>query len=95
VSVIHKLTGYDKVSEKLAAQIDVPISQLGQAKQVAGVGQEDPEAALSYPLTSEQAKRIGQTIGQFVDTDRYLWFLEPFADWGDIKREREKLGLRT
>ena len=91
MSVIHRLTGYDKVSENLAAQFDVPISQLELAKSVAGVSSDDPEAALSYPLTPEQAKRIAQAIGQLVDADRHLWFLEPFADWEDIRSEREKL----
>ena len=94
VTTVHRLTGYDKVPEKLVAQFDIPETQFGLAKSVTEVGSDDPEAALSYPLKPEQAKRIAQAIGQSVDADRLLWFLEPFADWENIRSEQEKLRLR-
>jgi hypothetical protein len=94
MTVVHWITGYDKESEQLATQLEIPKSQMRFAKSVANVSSDDPEAALSYPLTPEQAKRIAGAINKPIDTDRYLWFLEPFADWDAIKSESERSGLR-
>jgi hypothetical protein len=64
----------------MKARSDIPSDQLAEAKRIAGVGSEDPDAAWSYPLSTAQARAIAQLIGTEIDLSRLEFFLEPFAD---------------
>lgn len=88
--VIHRIVGYDKATDELAAQLDLPAAKLALAKQIASVPPSDPDAAGSYPLSEAEAERLGREIGSVLDLRRYAWFLEPFADWND-PRDRPQL----
>jgi hypothetical protein len=85
MTTAHRLTGYDKETERLVFEFDIPPSQLERAKELANVGRDDPDAVGSYPLDSSQAGRVAGLVNQVVDVDRYSWFLEPFADDGAIE----------
>lgn len=80
MTVVHRLTGYDKQTEWLAIEHDVPASKLEHAKELAGVRPEDTDATGSYPLSISQARSIGRLVNQMINVDRYSWFLEPFDE---------------
>jgi hypothetical protein len=77
---IHRLTGYDRTTELLSTEHQVPIEHLARVKKIAGVGSDDPDAIGSYPLDREQAERISHLLGAEVDLDSCDFFLEPFAE---------------
>lgn len=76
--VFHALVGYDKASGSVVAEYDVPASKFAHAKQVARVGEDDPEAVLCYMLTPEQAADIAGAIGVQADTRALNFYLEGF-----------------
>ena len=76
---IHRLTGYDRTTELLSVEHEVPTEHLARVKKLAGVGPDDPDAIGSYPLDREQAERIAHLLGAKIDLDSCDFFHEPFA----------------
>jgi hypothetical protein len=80
MKVVHRLVGYDRHTDRVKASCDIPPDVLAEAKRIAGVSPDDPDAAWSYPLSTNQARAIAQLIRVEIDRDRLEFFLEPFAD---------------
>jgi hypothetical protein len=78
VRAVHRLTGYDRTTELLSAEHEIPAEHLARAKKIAGVGSDDPDAIGSYPL--DQAERLAHLLGMKIDLDSCDFFLEPFAE---------------
>jgi len=77
---VHRLVGYDRRSDRMRARCDIPSDLFAEAKRIAGVAPDDPDAAWSYPLSAAQAQAIAQLIGTGIDPDSLEFFLEPFAE---------------
>jgi hypothetical protein len=75
----HRLTGYNRITELLSAEYEVPTENLSRVKEIARVGSDDPDAIGSYPLDREQAERIAHLLGTKIDLNSCNFFLEPFA----------------
>jgi hypothetical protein len=80
MQVVHRLVGYDRQSDRMKMRFDIPEERLPDAKKLAQVPDDDPEAAWSYPLTKAQARRLATLIGAKIDANRVEFFLEAFAD---------------
>ena len=61
--VIHRLVAYDRQSERMKMRFDIPEERLPDAKKLAQVPDDDPEASWSYPLTKAQASWLATLIG--------------------------------
>jgi hypothetical protein len=83
--VVHRLTGYDRSSDELVFECDIPRREMARVKAIARVVAEDPDAAGSYPLEPAQAREIASMLGRSIDTDNLVFFLEPF-NMGQPKR---------
>jgi hypothetical protein len=80
MSLVHRLVGYDRRTDRMKTRCDIPPDRLADAKRIAGIAPDDPDAAWSYPLSSAQARAMAQLIGTEIDPDHFEFFLEPFAD---------------
>ena len=78
--IIHTLVGYDRATERLAAEFDVPEAVLDRAKRLAGVTANDPDATMCYPLDASCARDLAGILGVGVDTERRDYFLESAED---------------
>jgi hypothetical protein len=77
--IVHRLIGYDRETEELAWQHDIPEAKLSVVKKIAKVDTDDAEAIGSYELTASQAREIAGIIQQPINTRKYIFYLEPFA----------------
>jgi hypothetical protein len=77
---VHRLTGYDRTTELLSAEHEIPAEHLARAKKIAGVGSDDPDAIGSCRLDRGQAERLAHLLGMKIDLDSCDFFLEPFAE---------------
>jgi hypothetical protein len=68
-SVEHGIMAYDRVTDDLLAELDIPLFLDTLALKIARVPAEDTHGALSYPLDAKQ-----------VDTFRFLLGLQPGLD---------------
>ena len=80
MSVVHKITGYDRSTELMTFAHDIPSTLLVTAREIARVPSTDREAVGSYPLEPEQVQTIALRIGARVNVEAYDWFLEPFSE---------------
>jgi hypothetical protein len=78
--VRHRLVGYDRGTDRMKMHFDIPDGLLPDAKKIAQVGKDDPEAAWSYPLSNVQARSMANLIGAELDPAAAEFFLEAFAD---------------
>jgi hypothetical protein len=83
-AVTHSLVGYDRISERVSEEFDVPDAILPRAKELAGVPVDDPDAIRCYPLDASGARGLAGLIKVRIDTERRDYFLEgatyEFAD---------------
>ncbi len=73
-----QLTGYDKNTESVQVEYDLPDREASFVKQVAGVSSEDPDVLGSYPLTEQQVIQIAGVAGQPLNPRLYNYFLEAY-----------------
>jgi len=74
----HSLVGYDRRTERVVEEYDVPDSVLPRAKKLARVPADDPEAIMCYPLDPSKAHDLAHILNARIDTDRRDYFLEGF-----------------
>ena len=76
MNVLHKVTGYDKRTERLSVEHLVPEGQSEIVRNLAHLTPED-DGIGCYPLDPAAAVSIGMQIDWPLDIARYDWFLEP------------------
>jgi hypothetical protein len=76
--VVHRLVGYDRQTDRMKAQFDIPDQLLREAKKIGKVPDDDPDAAWSYPLTEASARRLASLIG-VVGPEDVEFYLEAFG----------------
>ncbi len=84
MTIVHRLIGYDNITELLVIEHDIPASKLKHAKELVRIPHEDIDAIGSYQLDGSQARDIAMPVFKRINVDRYLWFLEPF-DESDVE----------
>jgi hypothetical protein len=78
--VTHCLIGYDRQTDRMKFRFDIPEPLMHDARIIAQVPQDDPDAAWSYPLSNAQTRNLADLIGAAVDPDEAYFYLEAFAD---------------
>ena len=79
MNIVHRVTGYDKRTEMLSYQFDVPQERLSEVRDLARVAPDDDVALGSYPLDNSVARTIAGKLNLPMIIERCDWFLEPFA----------------
>jgi len=75
MSIVHRVTGYDKRTERLAYEFKVPEYYVPEMRTMAQVAPEDTEAAGAYPLDSDTAHFLAGQFNFAMAVDRCDWFL--------------------
>ncbi len=79
MTIAHRLTGYDKVKDRLVFTHEIPRQNLPLAIDIAGVPQSDRDAVGVYPLNKEQSLKIAKLIEKDINTEIYDWCFEPVS----------------
>ena len=77
--ITHSLVGYDRLTERVAEEFDVPDALLPTAKELARVPADDPDAVMCYRLDPPGARDLADILKARIDTARRDYFLEGFA----------------
>ncbi|MGH7039515.1 MAG: DUF7683 domain-containing protein [Stellaceae bacterium] len=77
--ITHSLVGYDRLSERVAEEFDVPDAVLPRAVELARVPADDPDAIRCYPLDARRAHDLAGILKVSIDTGRCDYFMEGFA----------------
>ncbi|MCJ2122599.1 hypothetical protein [Methylobacterium sp. J-077] len=71
------MPGYDKGTERLTIEHDVPDALFAEVRSLAQVPDTDQLALGSYPLSLSAVRRIAFQIAAPLNVDAYDWYLEP------------------
>ena len=77
MTIGHIVAGYDKATERLTIEHDVPASLIEEVRSLAEVPDTDREAVGSYPLSLAAIRALASKIQAPLNVDAYDWFLEP------------------
>jgi hypothetical protein len=77
VGVAHRIVAYDRNTDRVVFEQNVPQFLDSLAQKVAGVEDDDPTAAFSYVLCGTQITAFSFLLGLKVERDRLEYFLEP------------------
>ena len=75
----HSLVGYDRLTERVAEEFDVPDAVLPRVRKLANVPDDDLDAIMCYPLDAAVAHALADILDARIDTERRDYFLEGFA----------------
>ena len=87
----HRLRGYDKRTDELAFECDIPPNLVTHLKRVVSAYPDDPDLAGLYALNEEQAQRIALALERPLDLKRLTFVLDASADWEDIQALKRRL----
>jgi hypothetical protein len=77
--ITHRLVGYDRKTERVVDEYDVPDDVLPKAKIIAHVPADDPDVAQCYPLAENEARDLAGFIQAQIAPFERDYFLEGFA----------------
>jgi len=79
MNVLHRVTGFNKRSEMIEREFNVPAELVPSAREIAQAPANWQEAPGAFELSIGAAQAISAMLRVPMDTDRFDWFLEPVA----------------
>ncbi|HUN39247.1 MAG TPA: hypothetical protein VMU81_03040 [Acetobacteraceae bacterium] len=79
-STRHRIVAYDRSTDRVAFEADVPALLAPVVFGIAGVAREDPTGAFSYSLDTQQVSAFASLLHFKATTDRLEYFLEPVGE---------------
>ena len=73
---MYHLCGYDKATERLAAEYPIPARFLPTVRAVIEPVPDDRDLVLPYVLTARAVLRLAEVLGRTIDPDRYHYYFE-------------------
>lgn len=79
MAVVHRVTGFDKSTEALGCELDVPEGLVLAARRIAEAPDLWQDAGGAFPLNEQAVQAVGAMLKTPLNVDRYDWFLEPVS----------------
>lgn len=79
MTVVHRVSGFDKGTEQLEREFDVPADFVLAARRIADAPDDWQAAPGAFPLEGQAVWAISAMLKTPLNVDRYDWFLEPIA----------------
>ena len=79
MALMHRVVGYDRLTDEARQLLDIPGPLMGPVKRIVAVPNDDPDAVWSYELSAAQAQEIARLIGGELEPTADF-FLQAFAD---------------
>ncbi len=79
MAIAYCLSGYNKMTDRLETEVDVPATQLVTVLQSLQMTATDIEDCDSLSLDSGEACLVAQYFNETIDQSACDWFLETFA----------------
>jgi hypothetical protein len=80
VTVKYHLCAYDRCTEFLAVDFDIPEALLPAVRQLMPEASDDPDFIDPHEITSEQTARLARILGLTIDPDQYYYSVESDED---------------
>ncbi len=80
MTVKYHLCGYDRSTEFLAVEFDIPEALLPMVRQLPPEAEDGPDFVDPHEITSDQTARLARTLDLTIDPDQYYWSVESDED---------------
>lgn len=79
MNAVHRITGYDKQSEFIVQEFDIPSDRISEVRELANVDPHVGDIVGAFPLDRSAAQTVEDRFHFGMWVDRCDWFFEPFA----------------
>jgi len=95
MTVAYHLRGYDKTTELVGIEFDIPSTMLPFVKDLLQQAAADPDLVEPHELVSDQVARLAQKLGIDIDPDAFDFYIEADEDWRTVAEKRDTLRARA
>ena len=89
MSLARWLRGYDRRTEVLRGQWDLPLSDTPWLRRLVTAAADDPDLLDPYPLLRDQVRALASRLSLPIDTTEYDYYLEADEDWEKVVEARD------
>jgi hypothetical protein len=87
VTATWTLRGFDRRTEFVACETDIPGEMLEAVRGIVPPKEDDPDFVDPVEITPDQAERLAAILGATVDTSRFDYFVESEEDWQSVAKK--------
>ena len=95
MTVAYHLRGYDKTTEFVGVEFDVPATMLPFVKDLLPQTSADPDLIEPHELAGDQVVRLAHELAIVVDPDAFDFYIEADEDWRTVAKKRDTLRARA
>ena len=95
MTVAYHLRGYDKTTEYVGVEFDIPATMLSFVKDLLAEASADPDLIEPHELASDKVARLAHELGIGVDPNAFDFYLEADEDWRTVAEKRDALRARA
>ncbi len=95
MTVAYHLRGYNKATELVGVEFDIPATMLPFMKDLVPEASADPDLIEPHELVSEQVARLAHELGIGIDPDAFDFYIEADEDWRTVTQRRDALRARA
>lgn len=95
MTVAYHLRGYDKTTELVGVEFDIPATKLPFLKDLVLQAAADPDLVEPHELVKDQVARLACELGIGIDPDAFDFYIEADEDWRTVAKKRDALRARA
>jgi hypothetical protein len=96
MTVAYHLRGYDRTTEFVGVEFDIPATMLPFVRNLLPQAAADPDLIEPHELVSDQVVRLAQELGIGIDDpDTFDFYIEADEDWRTVAEKRDALRARA
>ncbi len=91
MTVAYHLRGYDKTTELVGVEVDIPATTLPFLKDLVPQAAADPDLVEPHELARDQVARLACELGIGIDPDAFDFYIEADEDWRLVEAARARI----
>jgi hypothetical protein len=89
MTVAYHLRGYDRTTELVGVEFDIPATTLPFLKDLVPQAAADPDLIEPHELVRDQVARLVRELGIGIDPDAFDFYIEADEDWRAVAEKRD------
>jgi hypothetical protein len=91
MTVACHLRGYDKTTEFVGVEFDIPVTLLPFVKDLLPEAATDPDLIEPHELAADRVVRLARELGISVDPDTFDFYIEADEDWRLVEEAKARI----
>jgi len=91
MTVAYHLRGYDKTTELVGVEFDIPMTMLPFVRDLLPEASADPDLIEPHELVSDQVARLAHELGIGIDPDAFDFYIGADEDWRVVEAAKARI----